>query len=148
MQKEKSYQYTEAILYKYQYLKVQVQEDEEELNQLYGESALSSYDYTKIHVQNSNVNDSTFQEATKARKRKARLQKVVKDNKALIEKVEKAYKYLNRNEQLIVTNKYFKERNDYEIWMDDNLGLCMSERTYYRVKNRAVKKMSLIIYGK
>jgi hypothetical protein len=142
MGKDKNYRATEAILYKYNYIKGQIDTDKKLLNEL-EPSLIDAYDYTKVRVQSSGLSDMTYVDAVRFMNNHGRIKNSLKKNCAVIEKVDFAIKYLSAEEQKLIINKYFQRKKDYEVYAI--LNMCSS--TYYRFKHDTVIKISLVIFG-
>lgn len=143
MEKDKNYRATEAILYKYNYIKGQIDTDMKLLQDIEPSVLPGAYDFTKVRVQSSNLSDTTYIGAVRFMNNKNRIKNSLKKNCAVIDKVDFAIKYLSEEEQKLIINKYFQRKKDYEVYAILN----MSSSTYYRLKHDIVIKISLVIFG-
>jgi hypothetical protein len=145
MKTDFTYRATEAILYKYRLLKIQIENDMRALKEYDEQKRIgpSAVDTTADKVTTSTIADSTFREAMLILEDKKRIQRAIEKNKAVIGKVDRSMQILTSEENKIIEDKYFCRKKDYEIFMQLN----MAASTYYRVKQHAVRSISTVLFG-
>jgi ArpU family phage transcriptional regulator len=140
-----TYRATEAILYKYRLMKIQIENDARALKEYDEQKRIgpSATDTTADKVTNSTITDTTFHEAMLVLEDKKRIERAIEKNTAVVKRVDRSLQILTSEENKIIEDKYFGRKKDYEIFMQLN----MAASTYYRVKQHAVRSISTILFG-
>lgn len=138
---------TEAVLYKYGYIKTQKGIDEKTLHNLLPDAG-RSLDFGAPAPSNKNVSDPTYIKWEEFSSRKnyiAELEAAISKAENTISKIDKVLSFIEPTERKIIELKYFSEKKDFQVIME--LSEEISGATYYRLKNEVINRFSLMLWG-
>ncbi|MFA0816012.1 MAG: hypothetical protein ACC608_09525 [Anaerofustis sp.] len=140
------YRKTEDVLYDYPYLKIKIDINKKKLEQY--EPSVRSTDTTSPPASNSNITDTTFDQASKFNIYADHIRVLISETKAEITTIETFLDMLDPVEHRLLELRYFNGsgnsgQKDYQVISELNI----PQATYYRTKNYLIDRLSVLLWG-
>lgn len=128
----------------YKHYEVSIKNLEEDLELLKNMDGVGAIDYDKIGGGNTNRINSIVEDIGLSNiEQEHYIKHIIKRNKNLIKGIDRAIEALTEEEGTIIRNLYI---NNKTIKYISNM-MCISERTLFRIRDQALEKMAVSIFG-
>ena len=142
--KQKYYKRLENDLYNYKYLKLSIDNIKQDIRDFNRDDGVGGIDFGKIQISKTNAFSSMIENATISNLEKLDfLEHCMNRADSVISKIDKAILELEEKEKLVIIEKYINSK----LWWQVAMQVRYGERQCRRIRNQALRKMSIAIYG-